>query len=88
MEPDFDRNEKDLYATLYSGVESARARYFLQRKPSLYKIISDPEPELMKQYEGLELNRTPEQIRDVYEKEKKYNDDIKNNRPVEVKYHY
>lgn len=89
LEPDFDRIDKENYDTLFSDVECTRARKLLEREPLLYKVISDENPVLLEQYKGLELSSaTPEKIRSVYEKAKKYEDDIANNRPVKQRYHW
>lgn len=86
--PDFDPKDYECYNTLFSGVESVKARSLLERKPSLYKIISDSKPPVLDKYKGVELLSVPGKIEGTYKKWKKYKDDIKSNRPVERKYHW
>lgn len=88
LEPDYDMINEGDFNSLFSGVCSLKARQALEREPSLYSVITDPTPPVLEQYSGIELQTAPDKVGIVYKKYKKYEDDIANNRPVEVKYHW
>ncbi|MDW7657374.1 MAG: carbon-nitrogen hydrolase family protein [Bacillota bacterium] len=87
--PDFDRIDKDGYNTLFSGMENTRLRNLLEREPQLYQILANPNPPVMKQYAGLELDTaTAEGIARIYAKWRQYEADIAAGKPVERHFHW
>lgn len=86
--PDFDNMHRESFNALFSGVDSTRSRLLLERRPSLYRVLTDERPPLRERYADIELHTSPEQMRRIIQKRDKYLDDIKNNRPVEIKYHW
>lgn len=83
--PDYNKLSNH-FEGFFAGVSSIRARLALEREPSVYSVITAQSPSLLDRYEGIELQDSPEQIKEVYRKWKEYEDDIKNNRPVKIKY--
>ena len=88
VEPDFDCTDKESYNTLFSGIEKVRARDLLERRPLLYKILTNEEVPLKERYKNVKLPETIEEIKEIYDKWKKYEGDIRNNIPVNIRYHW
>ena len=76
------------FNTLFSGIEELRARDLLERRPSLYKVLSDEKVPLNERYKDKKLPETTGEKRQRYDEWKKYQEAIENNLPVDVRYHW
>ena len=88
IEPDFDCTDQEDFNTLFSGIEELRARDLLERRPSLYKVLSDEKVPLNERYKDKKLPETTGEKRQRYDEWKKYQEAIENNLPVDVRYHW
>jgi predicted amidohydrolase len=88
FEPDYDKNMETYFNSLFSGIDSFKARIALEREPSLYSILTDKRPPLLGQYEGVELQTETDKVDAIFKKWKAYWADIEAEKPVTVKYHW
>jgi predicted amidohydrolase len=86
--PDYDKDMEAYFNSLFSGINSFKARVALEREPSLYSVLTEKSPPLLGQYEGVELNSAPEKVENIFRQWKKYYEDIENNKLVKVNYHW
>ena len=85
--PDFDLTSKQ-FSSFFAGVESVKVRAALERVPSAYTVISMERNPLLEQHNDMELSTSQDKIRQTYEQWKEYEDDIENNRPPKLNYHW
>lgn len=88
FEPDYDKINKAGFNSLFSGIDSERARFLLERNPQLYSAVTNPTPFAMEQYNGIDFSSSPEQIKDIFNKWREYLDSVEANRPVDFHYHW
>jgi predicted amidohydrolase len=72
---DFDRNyDPDYFDTFYTDVVSIRARFALQRKPSLYSVLTAEKPPLLDSYPGIEVvdRSKPDRVKSLAELRRKH----------------
>lgn len=87
FEPNFDMVHEDHFNSLFSGVDSVRARLALERLPSLYTVITSERAPLLERYKGVELKTTPDKVPGVFKVWKEYLNAVRNHRQVKTKYH-
>lgn len=88
FEPNLDAVYEDRFDSFFAGVDSVRARIALQREPSLYAALTEKTPPLLERYRGVELHTSPDKVQRIFRRLREYEEDIENNRPVKIKYHW
>lgn len=86
--PDFDLIRDEHFDALFSGVDSIKARQFLERRPEIYSALTGKDSPLLEGYKDQRLKLLPDEIKDI---SKQWNDIIKaglENRIIDSKYHW